>query len=181
MIIDTLSSHAALERSRCRRAWRLAVAAVLLMASAPGAEAQEAIFLVRHAEKVDESPDALLSPVGHERAARLAAILADAEITAIAATSRERTQQTAEPLADRLGLDMHVVASARQGEETMAWLKGLPATARVLVVGHSDTLPDLLQRLGSPEPVTVAPDDYDDLFIVVSRGADGPSIVRLAF
>src|SRR5688500_5975512 len=80
----------------------LTATAALLVASP--AQAQRMVLLVRHAEKVDPSVDALLSAAGQARATRLAAMLRDAGVGALYATPLKRTQQTLQPLADRLRL-----------------------------------------------------------------------------
>ena len=37
----------------------------------------------------------------------------------------------------------------------------------VLVVGHSNTLPEIIKALDITAPVTIGENDYDDLFVVV--------------
>ncbi len=39
----------------------------------------------------------------------------------------------------------------------------------VLVVGHSNTIPDLLRPLGCAERISLAADEYDDVFVVVPK------------
>ena len=81
--------------------------------------AQHTIVLVRHAERADAGTpapagaDPELSPAGRTRAATLARVLADAKITAIFTTELKRTQQTAEPLAQVLGLSVTTVPSGQ--------------------------------------------------------------------
>jgi len=53
--------------------------------------------------------------------------------------------------------------------------------ARVLVEGHSDTAPKILTAQGSTQPVTIASDEYDNLFIVMPRAAAGPTVLRLRY
>jgi len=66
--------------------------------------AQSVIFIVRHAEKADNtSKDPDLSEAGRTRAQALAGMLKDADITSIYVTDFKRTQQTAMPLAKLLG------------------------------------------------------------------------------
>src|SRR5258708_28678313 len=76
----------------------------VLLTAAPGAHAQNVrtIFLVRHADKVSDETDALLSDAGHRRAECLANTLADANIQQISTSDLQRTQQTAAPLAEQL-------------------------------------------------------------------------------
>jgi len=138
------------------------------VAAGPGAsivQAQEVIYLVRHAERLDDSKDSALSADGQARAARLADTLRDAGITAIFATEYQRTADTARPLAARLRIPVQQVAAGQTGA-LLAKLKAAGPAARILVVGHSDTVPELLQMLGHPEEIVIAKGEYDNLFLV---------------
>ena len=158
------------------------------------AVAQEAIFVVRHAERFDQSSDAALSADGEARAEALAGHLRDAGIDAIYSTEYRRTLGTAAPLARTLGLevqtdpthDVGTMMSADRGvdryvEALVTRLRERHATDRVLVVGHSNTLPALLDVLGHPEPISIAGDEYDNLFVVTPRRAGPPTVLRIRF
>lgn len=125
--------------------------------------AQQMLFLVRHAEKVDNSPDAALSEKGEARAKALAEKLRDAGITAIFVSERKRTQQTAAPLAEALKIKP-VVHDAR---DTAGMVKLLRAQKRALVVGHSDTLPEIAAAYGAK--LERNDDEFDALWILVPR------------
>ena len=132
-----------------------------------GSKAQEAstIFLVRHAEKVDQSRDPELSLSGKARSHRLLELLEDAGIGAIYSTDYKRTRQTAAPLADKLGLD---ILSYRPFEDDMVQeLKGKYPGQNVLVVGHSNTIPDLANLLiGEERYKQLSDDEYSTIFVV---------------
>jgi phosphohistidine phosphatase SixA len=168
------------------RALRLAVGAVLLAASLGGplitcAAAQEAVYVVRHAERVDDEKFSSLSPQGRARASRLAKVLREAGITHIFVSEYERTAQTAAPLAARLGIKPVAVA-ADDLATLLTMVRATGQRARVLVVGHHDTIPTLLNALGCKPQVTVNKAEYDHLFVVVLRGSDpGPVLVRLRY
>ena len=51
---------------------------------------------------------------------------------------------------------------------------------RILIVGHSNTVPTILQQLGASEAVTIGDDDYANLFVVTPKGA-AANVVRLLF
>lgn len=159
---------------------RIATGLLLLLASLQTAYAQRAIVLVRHAEKADESKDALLSPAGKARAARLSEMLASLDVRAIFVSEFKRTQETAQPLAQRLGITSTVV-SAGERPALRAKLSALPATDVAVVVWHSDTLPLLIKELGASQPEPIASADYGNVFIVVPQRS-GPSVLlRLRF
>jgi len=51
----------------------------------------------------------------------------------------------------------------------------------VLVVGHSNTIPDLLSAFGCAEKISLAADEYDDLFVVVPKSEGTAALVRLRY
>jgi broad specificity phosphatase PhoE len=168
---------------RCLSVFFLAVGILALAASAL---AQKAVFVVRHAEKISDK-DERLSPAGHERARRLAAMLKDAGITAIYATNTERAQDTARPLAERLGLKITTydtgggMSGKVDSREFVDTLRREHAGEIVLVVGHSNTVPDLLRTLGCPGTVSLASGEYDNLFIVVPKASGAATLLRLRY
>jgi broad specificity phosphatase PhoE len=140
------------------------------------ATAQQIVFLVRHAERLDSSNDSPLSADGRTRAAHLAQLLRDARITAIYVTEFRRTAETAKPLADLLKLPLITTPAADPGA-LISKLRSTDPHARVLVVSHSDRLPILLQDLGYPQEVTIPASEYDDLFVVVPGDRPSTSVV----
>jgi len=126
------------------------------------------IFLVRHAERAAISghvpSDTGLSPVGRKRAEALARVLQDAQITAVYTTEYKRTRETAAPVAQSLGIQPEVIP----GDDLRGLIAKLKArSGNMLVVGHSNTLPQIISALGVSSRVTVAESDYDNLFLVV--------------
>src|SRR5262245_61183760 len=73
------------------------------------------VLLVRHAEKNIEpnSPNPELSPAGQRRAQELVRVLENSGITAIVASQFVRTQQTAQPLANKLHLPITQVEAGK--------------------------------------------------------------------
>ena len=158
----------------------LALATAALLAAAAPVAAQQAVFLVRHAEKVDESEDPPLSTRGEARAKALARHLAGAGVKAIFVTQYRRTGLTAAPLAGRLGItpvSLHSDATA----ELVERLRTRHAADVVLYVGHSGSVPKVLKAYGHPEPVEIGHDEYDSLFVLVPRPGSPPTVLRLKF
>ena len=77
---------------------------LLLVGSLP-CFGQRTVVVVRHADKIDDTDDAVLSPTGEDQAKRLAHVLKDVGIRAIYTTQFKRTIQTAAPLADLLKIE----------------------------------------------------------------------------
>ncbi len=158
----------------------VALLVVTICCFAIPAEAQTAVFLVRHAERADQSEDADLSREGLTRAARLARLLEDAGITAIYTSERRRTIKTAQPLAREIDVTPRTMP-ARDTKALIKRIRGEHATDKVLIVGHSNTVPDILEAFGHPQPVKIADDEYDNLFLLVPRPAGAPVVIRLRY
>ena len=166
------------------------LAAAFLAAALLPAEAlaQRAVLVVRHAERAREGPEAdiPLSKTGAEHAARLAEMLKAAGVTAIYATDTTRARQTGEPLAQMLKLAIKTY-DTRDEKGTMtaaplySRLKADEKDGVVLVVGHSNTVPDILAAYGARESVRLGPDDYGDLFVLVPQPPGPPIFLHLKF
>ena len=162
----------------------IALALLVAVLSASPAAAQPTIFLVRHAERADTAPgtspamaaDPDLSDAGRARAVSLATLLKDAKITAIYATEFKRTQQTAAPLAKTLGLTVTIVTS-KSAPELIDRLK--TSKGNVLVVGHSNTVPEIIEALGVTTPVTIGDNDFDNMFLLTLSSP--PALLRLHY
>ncbi len=158
----------------------VAALASWLLTTPTVAAAQGAVFVVRHAERADTSSDSLLSAVGQARAERLAVLLKDAGITQIYTTNLRRTVQTAAPLAAALRLTPTELP-VNDLDALFTRLNGATLHDRVLVVGHSNTVPQILQRLGVTSPVTIADTEYDNLFIAIPQKGSSALFVQLRY
>jgi len=144
------------------------------------------IVVVRHAEKelssIDDPP---LSMAGEARAAQLARMFGDAtaghHIEAIYVTATRRSQQTAAPLAQRLGL-MPQVYEARDADALVARIFREHRGHSSLVIGHSNTVPDLVNRLARGAKVPPIGDaEYDTLYVVTVPSLGPASVLRLKY
>ena len=159
----------------------LATSVLAVGLAATPAAAQEAIFLVRHAERLDSSTDSPLSADGQARAVRLAQMLRDARITAVVASEFTRTRDTARPLAEAFKLPIQQVP-ATDLDGLLAKVRAAGPRGRVLVVSHSDRVPAILAALGWKGEVTIASGDYDNLWVVLPAGSGKePVVVRLHY
>jgi phosphohistidine phosphatase SixA len=170
--------------------WSALVLIGVWLAGIRPAAAEQVFFFVRHAERAAaaQSPgssqhsmlaeDPPLSAAGERRAARLAAILSASGIKAIYTTEFKRTRQTAAPLAGKLGITP-VMSAAKDPAPLIAQLK--KAQAPALVVGHANTVPDLIKALGVAEAVSIGDNEYDNLFVVVRSESGTATLIRLKY
>lgn len=139
------------------------------------------LFLVRHAEKVvDGSSDPPLTPAGAARANELAYILKHVELDAVYSTPYVRTQQTVLPTAREKGLEVKLY---KPGEVDFL-KKVLEASSGgiVLIVGHSNTIPVLINELAGRSDFSDLEDAvYDNLFIASVPNQGKAVILRMRF
>jgi len=150
---------------------------LLLFVSASIGSAQPVVVIVRHAEKAaDGGSDPDLSAAGRTRADALARILKDSGITGIFTSEFKRTQETAAPTA----ISAHVTPTVVAAKDTAALVAKLhQLNGNALVVGHGDTIPNLVKALGINVPVNISDADYSELFIVTL--GDKPQLFRLHY
>ncbi len=147
-----------------RLAWIFwAAGIVLLPALLPApATALQRIWIVRHAEKETTWPAdralAALQPLNAEglaRAQRWASRLANANLAAVYASPTTRCLHTGLAIADVAGCPLRSAAESVQREQLHDWFEELRERhandQAILVVGHSNTIPWLLEALGADE------------------------------
>lgn len=158
--------------SACRAKSRVAL---------PDASPVTTILLVRHAEKGAAPPDnPPLSAEGQERARSLAHVASEAGVKAIYTSQFARTRETVEPLANRLGLAINQI-DASDTARLINEVKSRHAGEVVLIVGHSNTVPNIIDALGGDLVPSIDDKQYDYLFVVTLPRAGKAKVVRLKY
>lgn len=144
------------------------VALALVLATLVGLPTLAAdIYLVRHAEKqTGVSEDPSLTETGRLRAANLAVVLKSAELEHVFTTDYKRTRETAVPVAESAGVEMEIYDP--EGLDALA-ARLLKSRDSALVVGHSNTTPELVDLLGGEagQPIVEAW-EYDRLYLLLT-------------
>src|SRR5678816_2264441 len=133
------------------------------------------IYIVRHAEKIASSDSAAkmmqndppLSEAGKVRALVLKDELASKHVDHIYSTNTTRTRSTAEPLSQAIKVNVETYSNIDSLISTIKSIKG-----NVLVVGHSNTVDDIVNKLCGQTKIAADLKDgeYDNLFIVKFKG-----------
>lgn len=140
----------------------LALAAAAACTTAPAAEPEAGgYYVMRHLEK-GEGPDPALSAQGKTNAQRMATRF-EAPPRAIYVSTTRRARETAAPLAARLALTPVEYDPADSAALVARVLAG-PRPA--LIVGHSNTVPEIVERLGGTRPAPLAESDFGDIWYV---------------
>ena len=159
---------------------RLACAALIAAIAGAAAQAQT-VVIVRHGEKADQSADPVLSQAGVDRAAALASSLAGARVSAVLTSSLQRTRLTGQPAAAAAGVLVNPIGMEGGGPahvaRVAAAVRRAAPGATVLVVGHSNTVPEIARALGDADPQVLTDCDYDRM-TVIQLGKGRPKVMH---
>ena len=147
------------------------------------------IVLVRHAEKqLGAISDAPLSPEGEMRATRLAQMFGDNEVfgrmQTIYVTNTRRTQQTAAALAQRLEHQPGEVVDAKTDSARAGAARAARESRRdrALIIGHSNTVPEIVAALsGSKGVPPIGEEEFDTMYVVTVPTIGKASVLRLKY
>lgn len=180
-----------IDRRRRRRRRRVQII-VIYTAIALGlawffeSQATTTVLFVRHAEKAAApADDPGLSDAGQRRAAELARQLVNADVVegidAIYATPFRRSTETAKPIADALKLPLRSYDAA----DTEVFLDELVKDFKgkiVLVIGHRNTVPQMIGNMGASKRVPpIADNEYDNIYIVSIPWFGKTKTIRLRY
>jgi broad specificity phosphatase PhoE len=162
-----------------------AALAMLLVSGAAYAQ-PSTVILVRHAEKAARpADDPPLTNEGERRARDLAAALADAHVTTVIATQFQRTQATAKPISQAVGQATIIVPATADPKGHAAAvvekIRSAPAGGTVLIVGHSNTVPLIIEALGGPKMKDLCDAEYANLFVLEMPATGSPKLVRAKY
>lgn len=182
-----------IDRRRRRRRRRLQVVVIytaiaVCLAWFFESQATTTLIFVRHAEKAAlPADDPGLSEAGARRAAELARQLVDADVVpgvgvdAVYSTSYRRTVDTAKPVADALNLPVMTYDASDTEAIVDSILKEYKGKI-ILVVGHSDTVPEMIANMGASKNVPpIAEDEYDNIYVVTIPWFGKTKTIRLRY
>ncbi len=138
-------------------------------------------YFIRHAEKDRSDPnnmDPELTQKGLGRAMHWAEILDEIPIDAVYTTDYERTQMTAAPIAVKKNLTVQIYDPAILDLEQF---KEENKNRNVLVVGHSDSTPDFVNKLIGHEKYDPIDDGQNGSLFIVEIVGGTTTDMRLNF
>jgi broad specificity phosphatase PhoE len=166
-------------------------AACLLLALAaascsPRTTSPTVVFVVRHAEKAVGGDDPPLTEAGLRRAQALVQMAEDAHIGAIYTSQFTRNRETAKPLSDKTGVPVtEVPVNLHQpgdyGQVLAKEILAKHAGERVIVIGHQNTIPGIVQGLSGRLVPGLRDTEYGSLFIIVIPGGEAPTLIRAQY
>ena len=150
------------------RLWLLAaLVALAACATTAAPPPTPTVYVMRHLNTPAGERDPELLPEGRRTAELLPAWFGPVRPRAIYVSDFRRTRQTAAPLAARLGLEP-IVYDPADTPGLIARVRAGPLPA--LIVGHSNTVPDLVAGLGGTRPAPLVHEDFGDVWRVEADG-----------
>ncbi len=137
------------------------------------------VILIRHAERSNPAePDPHLNAAGRARARTLTHVVGVSGIRALYTSHFVRTRETARPLETLLGLTSKVIdAAADLRDDILTSHSG----ETVLVVGHTDTVPALINLLAGTSLSEIDANEFDNLFVASVLATGQASVIHLKY
>lgn len=157
-------------RAALATAWLLILAGCAYIAPLQPAPT---FYVMRHLNTPAGVQDPDLTAEGQRQAELLAEQFANEPPAAIFVSNTKRAQQTAAPLAAKLGITPRVYVPGDTAALIAEVVKEPPP---VLIVGHSNTVPDIIAALGGRRPAPLAHEDFGDIWRI---SGDRPSTLRM--
>jgi phosphohistidine phosphatase SixA len=124
-------------------------------------------YVVRHAEKLNQTDTSSLNSAGLQRAEVLADTLSAKNISRIFVSDKRRTQQTAAPTAALFNVTPVIIPSTNTNQ-LITDLKDIGGKS-VLVVRHSNEIHLIVNALSPSDTIAPIPDEYNNLFVIKRR------------
>lgn len=139
------------------------------------------LYIVRHAEKQSDSADARLTLAGEMRAGRLAHLLKKTKLDDVITTNTFRTILTGEPTQQMKSCNF-VTYEAKNQDVMIRETLGRGPGKKFLVVGHSNTIPNLLNELTKTTDYHDIPsNEFDNIYVVATRGISQTKVLHFKY
>ncbi len=166
--------------------WLMGLAALMFLALIGwliSSASTTTVLVMRHASKATmPAEDPGLTVEGEARAAQLAELLgrspANLRLDVIFVSEFRRTQDTVRPLANRLGVPV-IVVPAKDPAVVVERALDDYSGRRILIVGHSNTVPDIVRQLGGSDIPDMADTEFGTLYVVSRPRFGRTSVMRL--
>jgi len=138
----------------------------------PGACSTQTFYIVRHAEKADNSHDPELSQAGRDRAVRLEQYLANKKLDTVFTSNFKGTSLTGLTVAFPRSLPLIQLDQNPDNKlnKLIARLKNISINKGILVVGHTNTIPKIVFDLSGVQINPIGENAYGNLYTLTKNG-----------
>lgn len=146
---------------------RICIILMGLFMQSMDAQTETTLYLIRHAEKADSSPNTELSAEGKKRAEDWANFFKDIPIDLIYTTPYLRTESTCSPTA--VSKQKEIISYSPKEMNLKRLIAEHPGKA-ILITGHSNTIPKQInQLLGEEKYLEIPESEFGNLYIIKAR------------
>ena len=142
------------------------------------------VFALRHADRTPDPQDDL-SPKGLARARLLARMLSESGVSTAFCSSAKRTQMTVQPLRDVLGERLTIMkistSSTSHVQDIVDGVTALPDDAVAMIVGHSDTVPEIVRKFTAKTVDEIKAGEFDKLFVLSIRTGGASTVAQTRY
>jgi broad specificity phosphatase PhoE len=143
------------------------------------------ILIVRHAEKASDADDSPLNDAGTQRAQSLVGVAQEAGVSAIYTTQFKRNRDTAQPLAQKLGITptevpVNLQSPGDYGKRLAGDIIEKHRGQTVLVIGHGNTVGSIVEGLMG-RAVPLGDVQYSDLLIVTVPASGQAKLIKAQY
>lgn len=139
------------------------------------------LICIRHAEKVANTSDPFLTKAGKQRAKDLVRLLDNVKVDAIYSSEFNRTLETVLPLSQKKSIPTKTY-DPRDFKSLINKLLTIHKNQTVVIVGHSNSTPQLVNLLSGTETYSEFDEkDYDNLFLVSLKDQGDTNVQLLQY
>ncbi|MEQ8712895.1 MAG: phosphoglycerate mutase family protein [Cyclobacteriaceae bacterium] len=153
---------------------------LLVLSSCQPSKEPTTLVIVRHAEKISSGDDPGLTPIGQDRADRLAEMLERHTIAAVYSTPYQRTRLTGAPTAKDNDLEVTEYDPSK-AEDFLKEVINKHRGETILITGHSNTVPAMVNMLTGSSLENFSDSDYGNLFVITGSELGSCSSVNLFY
>jgi 2,3-bisphosphoglycerate-dependent phosphoglycerate mutase len=131
----------------------------------------QTFYVVRHAEKVDNSDDPELSQLGRERAVDLQNYITE-RLDTVFTSFKKRTILTGLTVALPRSIPQITIDQANE-QSLLAFierLKKISGNKAILIVGHTNTVPKIVLGISGQAIDPIPENDFDNIYIIKRSG-----------
>lgn len=122
----------------------------------------------------------ILTEQGKSRAQELIRILGDTGIQAIYTSQYVRTRLTAEPIAKQLSIPIREIDALKTPDLVSEVLTKNTGQV-VLIVGHSNSVPEIIEAFGGPAMDEIDETQFDNLFVLTICQPRSAKLLKLKY
>ncbi|WP_284651768.1 phosphoglycerate mutase family protein [Flavobacterium terrisoli] len=161
---------------------KIAAVMILLFSLTSFSQTTTTFIVLRHAEKADTTKDTNLSTEGLIRADALRETLQSVYVNAIYSTPYNRTKQTVTPLASEKKIAITEYPANKPYAELVNELIAAHHGQTVVIVGHSNTVPEILKVLTkNAYNVTINENQFDNIFVVILKEGKPAEVTTMKY